>query len=153
MMQRIIKGRVGAFVASAAVLALTLGFVFYCMKQGHINRRNLTPYKASFISANGLLAGADVSLNGVSVGRVYAITLNPVLGKAVVSFGVDRHLRLPSDTAVTISSSTMTGNNALTLLVGQKHDTLRPNSTIDDARPLLSLEQQISNYIFGAGNL
>lgn len=96
------------------------------MKQGHINRHNLTPYKADFISANGLAAGADVMLNGVAVGRVYAITLNPVLGKAIVSFGVDQKLHLPSDTAVTIAAPSMTGNNALIVLVGQSHDILPP---------------------------
>lgn len=152
-MQSILKGRIGAFIVSSGVVILTLGFVFYCLKLGHISHRNLTSYKASFVSANGLAAGADVVLNGISVGRVYAIKLNPVLGKADVTFGVDQKLHLPSDTAVGIGASTISGNNALQLLVGKKHDVLPPDGVINDARPLLSLEQQISNYIFGAGKL
>ncbi|QHI96390.1 MCE family protein [Aristophania vespae] len=140
-------------MASAGVLVLTISFVLYALRLSQGDTNSLTSYKASFISANGLAAGAKVTLGGVVIGRVNSITLNPVLGKVLVAFGVDSQFHLPADTAVTIGSSTLTGENALKLLIGKSHESLAAGSTINDARPLLSLEQQISNYIFNVGGL
>ncbi|GBQ04736.1 MULTISPECIES: MlaD family protein [unclassified Saccharibacter] len=148
-----IKGRGGAFLASAAVLCLAGGFLLYGarLSQGPVG--DLATYHASFPSANGLAKGAGVELGGVSVGHVEAITLNSELAIADVRFDVEKSIRLPSDTAVTIGAPTMSGDNVLKILPGKSASFLAEGSTIIDARPLLSLEQQISNYIFNAGKL
>lgn len=152
-MHSIIKGRGGAFLASAGVLILTCGFLIYALNLLQGPTGALKTLHASFISANGLSARAGVELGGVKVGRVTSIHLNSDLGVADVVFKVEKKLQLPSDTAVTIGASTMTGGNALQLIPGKSHSILEENGTISDARPPLSLEQQISNYIFNAGKL
>lgn len=148
-----IRGRGAAFLASTLVLVLTGGFLFYALtlRQGPVGPQ--TGYKAVFISASGLAAGADVALDGVVVGRVQSVTLDPQTDLADVAFSVTQNLSLPADTAVTIGAISMTGDNALQLLPGHSPKLLKPGATITDARPLLSLEQQISNYIFNAGKL
>lgn len=152
-MRSMIKGRGGAFWASAGVLILAGGFLLYGLQLSQGPTGRLKIYHASFTSANGLAKGAGVELGGVTVGRVDGIRLNSELAVADVTFGVEKRVRLPSDTAVTIGAPSMSGDNVLKILPGKSESFLEEGSTIVDARPLLSLEQQISNYIFNAGKL
>ncbi|QDH14590.1 MCE family protein [Oecophyllibacter saccharovorans] len=152
-MKGVFGGRGVAFAASMLVLVLTGVFLFYALtlRQGPVGPQ--TPYRAVFISASGLQGGDDVALDGVVVGRVNDVVLNTRTDMADVAFTVDQSLKLPVDTAVTIGALGIGGNNALQLLPGKSQDLLKPGAVITNARPLLSLEQQISNYIFGAGKL
>lgn len=152
-MRSMVKGRGGAFLASAGVLFLTGGFLLYGAQLSQGPTGKFKTYHASFASANGLSKGAGVELGGVSVGRVDGIRLNPELAIADVTFSIQKQVRLPSDTAVTIGAPSMSGDNVLQILPGKSPSPLAVGSTIVDARPLLSLEQQISNYIFNAGKL
>lgn len=152
-MQNIVKGRGGAFCASFIVLLLAIGGIAYGVAIIKGPGQNMTYYHASFSSANGLSVGANVDLGGVEVGRVRSITLNPETAIVDVFFGVESSLRLPEDTAVGIAAPTVGGDNALQILPGKAQQVLHAEATIMDARPLLSLEQQISNYIFNAGHL
>lgn len=152
-MWAIFKGRGGAFVASGCVLLAAGGFVAYGLGLLAGPDRHMTHYHAVFSSTNGLDDGADVDLGGVTVGRVRSITLNPETAVVDVLFAVQDDLKLPADTAVAIAAPTIGGDNALQILPGKSTRTLTAGATILDARPLLSLEQQISNYIFGAGKL
>lgn len=152
-MWAIIKGRGGAFVASSVVLLAAGGFIAYGMDLLRGPDRYMTSYHATFSSTNGLSSGADVDLGGVTVGRVRSITLNPETAVVDVLFAVEDRLKLPADTAVGIAAPTIGGDNALQILPGKDRQVLAAGATILDARPLLSLEQQISNYIFGAGKL
>lgn len=152
-MWAILKGRGGAFIASSCVLLAAGGFVAYGLGLLEGPDRHMTGYHAIFSSANGLNDGADVDLGGVTVGRVRSITLNPETAVVDVLFAVQDDLKLPEDTAVAIAAPTIGGDNALQLLPGKAGRVLTAGATILDAHPLLSLEQQISNYIFGAGKL
>lgn len=152
-MWSILKGRAGAFIASSCVLVAAGGFVAYGLGLLAGPDRHMTSYHATFSSTNGLDNGADVDLGGVTVGRVRAITLNPETAVVDVLFSVQDDLKLPVDTAVAIAAPTIGGDNALQLLPGRSGRMLTAGATILDAHPLLSLEQQISNYIFGAGKL
>lgn len=152
-MWAILKGRGGAFVASSCVLLAAGGFVAYGLGLLEGPDRHMTGYHAIFSSANGLNDGADVDLGGVTVGRVRSIMLNSETAVVDVLFAVQDDLKLPEDTAVAIAAPTIGGDNALQLLPGKAGRSLAAGATILDAHPLLSLEQQISNYIFGAGKL
>ena len=57
-------------------------------------------YQAEMADVSGLGAGDDVKLAGVTVGQVDSITTRH--GLAVVSFSVDRNVRVPTDTQVGI---------------------------------------------------
>lgn len=152
-MQAGMSGRGGAILASGLVLAVAGGFLLY---GGVLERGPLThgvTMHAHFNSANGLSAGADVDLGGVQVGRVQSIILNPQTQMADVAFTVDQNLHLPEDTAVGIGAPSMTSDNALQIVPGHGSKILSPGGLITDTRDQLSLEQQVSNYIFGGGQL
>lgn len=140
-----------AISASSIVLAVAIGFYGYAATIGDKVRNRGYELQASFLSSNGLHSGADVVLAGVPVGAVTAIDLDPQSVTARVRFVVPKTLRLPIDSRLAIGSSTLTSANALMVIPGSSHQMLAPGSVVTDTCELISLEQQVSQYIFGSG--
>lgn len=145
------KNRGGAILASTMVLALAAGFAVYATAQRHGPSGDTQRLHARFVSANGLNPGAAVVLAGVRVGTVFHIALDPQTQMAQVDFSIDRHLSLPSDTLLSIAAPTMTSDNALAIEPGQSRERLGSDGMITNTQAPTSLEQQVSNYIFGSG--
>lgn len=147
------RGRAGASIFSGAVLAATLAFALYARATQTAPGLERYDLSARFVSANGLNRGADVNLAGVSVGRVSSITLDPVSQMAIVRFRLNADLKLPEDSLLTIGSTTLSSDNALVIEPGTSHTTVAPGTMMTHTLEPSSLEQQVSNYIFGGGNL
>ncbi len=140
-----------SIAASLCVLAATLGFYVYSIG---VNGRDRAPgysLSATFLSSNGLTTGADVMLAGVAIGSVTSITLDPVAMVSRVRFTVDDAIRLPTDTRLSIGSASLTSANALMVAPGKAASMLAAGATVTDTCELTSLEQQVSQYIFGNG--
>lgn len=147
------KDRAGATLFSSAVLAGTLAFALYARATQTAPGQDRYDLSARFVSANGLSRGADVAMAGVPVGRVSSITLDPVSQMAIVKFRVNSELKLPDDSVLTIGSSTLSSDNALMIEAGHSHRFAAPGTLLTHTLEPSSLEQQVSNYIFGGGNL
>ncbi|AOX19732.1 organic solvent ABC transporter substrate-binding protein [Kozakia baliensis] len=143
------ESRGGAFVASALVLVVAAGFALYAGAQRHGPVNETQRMSARFVSANGLNPGAEVVLAGVRVGTVKSIALNEKTQMADVNFMLNRDIHLPSDSVVGIGAPTMTSDNALQITPGHAAHLLASGETISNTRDQMSLEQQVSNYIFG----
>lgn len=141
--------RGGAIVASATVLLVAMGFAFYAGAQHHGPAGDTQNLHGRFVSANGLSPGALVMLGGVRVGTVRAISLDKKTQMAQVDFAIDSRLRLPKDSVLGIGAPTMTSENALQITPGHDAATLASGDLITHTRDQVSLEQQVSNYIFG----
>lgn len=148
-----VREKGSAIVFSSLVLLVAVVFYVYARASQTDLSHDRYPLTARFISANGLHVGADVQVAGVPVGRVTDIVLDPVMAVANVRFTVDRALSLPADSGVTIGSATMTSDDSLMIQPGTAKDRLAPGAVITNAQAALSLEQQVSNYIFGNGGL
>ena len=142
-----------AVLASASVIAVAAGFSTYTVLQRHQAGGPRYGLDAIFTSANGLQAGADVRIGGVTVGKVASITLDPATFVTKVAFRIDDRYRLPADTSLSIGSSGFTAADALLVEPGRAARRLAPGATIHDTNAMLSLEQSISQYIFGGGGL
>ena len=70
-------------------------------------------YKARFSEAGGVMVGNDVTLSGIKVGAVTAISLDN--GDAVVEFTVNSKYPLGSETSAHIKTGTLLGERVLTL--------------------------------------
>lgn len=140
-----------SIAASLCVLAATLGFYAYSVGVTGRDRAPGYGLNATFLSSNGLAPGADVMLAGVAIGSVTAITLDPVAMVSRVSFTVDDAIRLPTDTRLSIGSASLTSSNALMVEPGKAAGMLAKGATVTDTCEATSLEQQVSQYIFGNG--
>ena len=138
-----------ATAASAVVLCLTIGFYGYAARLSGSREGAAYELQATFLSSNGLHEGADVVLAGVVVGRVTAVALNQHTMASDVTFQLDGALKLPVDTRLSIGSSSLTSGAALMVNPGRSHRMLSSNATLTDTCEATSLEQQISQYIFG----
>ena len=142
-----------AGVASAAVLAVTAAFYVYAVAGQQTGGPARYPLQAVFLSSNGLQVGADVRLAGVKVGIVNSIVLDTTAFVTRVGFTIDDRYRLPTDTSLGVGSSGFTSANALLVNPGHSSRLLGPGDTIHDTHEMMSLEQTVSQYIFGAGGL
>lgn len=140
-----------AIVPSTLVLFIALGFYGYASSLGSRNRVRDYELNATFLSSNGLHPGAEVVLAGVQVGTITSIALDERIMMSVVRFRVEQSLRLPVDTRLSVGSSTLTSGDALIILPGASHQMLEAGANLQNTCELTSLEQQVSQYIFGSG--
>lgn len=143
--------RTASVLASLGVILVAGGFYTYASVLGVRAHGDMYRLKATFLSSGGLREGADVVLAGVTVGNVTSIALDEHALTSLVQFRVSHDLRLPIDTRLSIGSATLTSSNALMLSPGSSTKMLAADAVISNTCELISLEQQVSQYIFGSG--
>jgi phospholipid/cholesterol/gamma-HCH transport system substrate-binding protein len=107
---------IGAFML--AVIAASFAFVYWLENQGGFGER--TSYRLRFDSSvSGLQSGSAVLFNGIRVGEVTRLGLDPDHPDQVIAtIGVVRGVPVRSDTVVGIESQGLTGGAAVTLTGG-----------------------------------
>ena len=119
-----------------AVIAASFAFVYWLENKGGFGQQAY--YRVRFEnSVSGLLVGSAVLFNGIRVGEVTALTLDPEHPQQVeVTIGVQHGTPVRSDTQAGIESQGLTGGAAVTLLGG---DASSPSLSVSDGQlPLLS---------------
>lgn len=101
-----------------AVILVSFGFVFWLQNKGGFGER--TSYSIQFESSvSGLLVGSAVLFNGIRVGDVTGIALNPDAPQQVIAtIAVNRNTPIREDTRVNVESQGLTGGIAITLTGG-----------------------------------
>ena len=140
-------------LAGAAVLAAAIGFLAWA-----VGGDRLTPggssytLTASFRSVEGIRAGSDVRLAGVKVGTITGLSLNPETFYADATVEVDGAVKLPTDTAILISSEGLLGGNFVELVPGGAEDILAPGDEIEDTQGAVSLLTLLMKFVGGSGD-
>jgi phospholipid/cholesterol/gamma-HCH transport system substrate-binding protein len=104
---------------------------------------------ARFSNSGGLSPGSNVSIAGVSVGRVGAVTLNANYA-ALAELRLRQDVRLPADTIASIKTAGLLGDKFVALAPGADTETIPPGGTITDTESALDLESLISRFAFGS---
>ena len=152
--------RLKEILFSGSILLGTLLFVFYAFSTQRFPKNIGTNLTARFVSANGLSRGSDVAISGVKVGRVTGISIDPQSQMAIVHFFLEAPLRIPQNSLLTIGRYTPTAEDALLIIPPLQHGKKKYHPVWANSQTILtqtqdpvSLEQRISNYIFGIGTL
>ena len=121
-----------------AVIGASFAFVYWLENKGGFGQR--TNYQVRFDSSvSGLLVGSAVLFNGIRVGEVTNLALDPDHPEQVIAtIGVEQGTPVRSDTAVGIESQGLTGGAAVTLIGGAA-----------DAPPLESTDGKPSLLVAG----
>jgi phospholipid/cholesterol/gamma-HCH transport system substrate-binding protein len=108
--------QMGAF--TLAVIVAGFAFVYWLNNAGGLRERAL--YRVRFDgSVSGLLAGSAVLFNGIRVGEVSGLQLNPDSPRQVqATISIDRRAPVRADTAVTIDFQGLTGSPVIALTGG-----------------------------------
>ena len=112
-----------SMVAVAIIFAV---FVFVQTGTGHLTSYALT---VRLTDAGGLARGADVRLNGITVGRVTTLSLQGKPYQALIRFQLRDDLVLPVDSTPSVASSVM-GTVYLDIKPGHDHHTIPPGGAM-----------------------
>jgi phospholipid/cholesterol/gamma-HCH transport system substrate-binding protein len=101
-----------------AMILVSFGFVYWLENKGGFGER--TTYRIQFESSvSGLLVGSAVLFNGIRVGDVTGVALNPDAPQQVIAtIAVNRNTPVREDTRVNVESQGLTGGIAITLTGG-----------------------------------
>ena len=138
---------VGLFV----ILGL-LALFFLAMKVSNLTSFNDEPgYRvtAEFENVGGLKARSPVTLAGVRIGRVESIALDSDTYSANVVLNLYASFStLPTDTAASIYTAGLLGEQYIGLEAGAEEEFLKDGDVIELTQPALVLEQVIGQFLF-----
>lgn len=138
---------VGAFlllgIAAVSGLAIQLG-------EFDVFDRGRYPLVARFTSASGLKNGAHVEVGGVRVGKVTAITLDPVSYEARVELALDRAVTLQRDAIASIRTAGIVGDKFVNIAPGGATELLAAGGEILETEASVNLEELLAKYIFAS---
>jgi phospholipid/cholesterol/gamma-HCH transport system substrate-binding protein len=127
---------IGAF--TLAVVLGVFGFVYWFQNIGGTGERAF--YRVQFVgSVSGLRTGASVLFNGIKVGEVTELKLDPAKPKQVVAgISVDKSVAIRADTEISLEFQGLTGISALSLKGGDPaKPPLAGAKTAKDEQPLM----------------
>ncbi|MBP5534528.1 MAG: MCE family protein [Alphaproteobacteria bacterium] len=129
---------------------LVFAFLFLFLAAGHVNVRPVDGYKleTSFTKIGGLEMGADVRINGIKVGSVTKIDLDPETYMALVELTIKDNIRLPKDTKASVVDSGIMGDKYIRLEPGKDSKKLQPYGYLTNTSPYKSLEDNVREFIF-----
>jgi phospholipid/cholesterol/gamma-HCH transport system substrate-binding protein len=149
---RTIEISVGAFML-AGILAL--GFLAIQVSGLSIHDSNRDTYKiyAHFTNASGLSVRAKVSIAGVVIGRVTAITLDPKDTRAKVEMSVQKKVNfITTDSIASIQTAGILGEKYIAISIGGDPEVLKDGEEITDTQSALVLEDLISKVLTSIGS-
>lgn len=143
---------VGAFLvlslASLLVLAMASTNARFSFGGGNTYELN-----ARFSNLGQLRQQAPVRIGGVTIGRVSAITLDPVRFDAIVTLAIDsRYDDLPSDTSASILTGGLLGESYIDLQPGGDLEALQPGEEIAFTSPAVDLIQMVGRFLFSGAS-
>lgn len=145
--QHSIEVLVGAFMA--------VGFVALFFLAMSVSNLSSSPaadgYRVSarFSNAGSLKVRAPVSMAGVRVGRVEAISFDKQRYEAVVTMRIDKGVdTIPSDTFANIFTAGLLGEQYVGLEPGGSQEYLHDGDEITQTQSALILEQMIGQFLF-----
>ena len=104
---------------------------------------------AEFENIGGLKARSPVTLAGVRIGRVERIELDPETYNANVVLNLYASFdTLPNDTAASIYTAGLLGEQYIGLEAGAEEEFLKDGDVIELTQPALVLEQVIGQFLF-----
>jgi len=147
MTSRKIEILVGFFMAAAIAAFFMLA----------VNVSNMSSYgtgesyeiMARFDNIGGLKVRSPVAAGGVRIGRVTEIDYNTDTYEAVVVMSIEtKYNRFPIDTAASIFTSGLLGEQFIGFEPGAEEDYLKNGDTIDLTQSAIVLEQIIGQFLY-----
>ena len=138
---------VGVFVIVAAV-----ALFFLAMQVSGLTpsaRANSYTIKARFDNISGLTSRAKVTMSGVTIGRVTAISLDPVRLTALVEMQIDSAVNeISTDAAASILTAGLLGEKYIGIVPGADETFLKNGGEITLTQSSLVLEDLIGKFLF-----
>ncbi|MBN2451036.1 MAG: outer membrane lipid asymmetry maintenance protein MlaD [Lentisphaeria bacterium] len=106
--------------------------------------------QAVFADVGGLRVGAPVTLAGVDIGRVKAVTIQDYNG--LVSMQITARVPLQADAIASVRTRGLIGERYITISPGGDETLIGDGGQIVETEPAVDFEQLISKLVFGKGD-
>lgn len=143
----------------AVGLFLVAGFValfFLAIKVSGLSDETSRPsYRlyTSFQNAGGLTVRAKVTMAGVAIGRVSAITLDPQTLKAKVALDIYKDVNsIDNDAVASILTAGLLGEKYIGIVPGAGDEMLKDGDEIEQTQSALVLEDLIGKFLSSMAN-
>lgn len=103
---------------------------------------------AYFDRADGIRRGSSVRIAGVNVGKVLSVDLDNVRSRARVSCGLQRSVRLPSDSSASICSDGLMGAKFIDITCGASEKDIVDGGVMRYTNSSLNLETLLMRFFF-----
>lgn len=133
-----------------AVIVCSAMFLMFALKSSNIKTASKYTLTAKFDNVEGILVGSDVKISGIKVGSVTHQYIDEETYNAIIEFHIDKHVKLPRDSNVKISTSGLIGSKFLEIQPGADERFLTENSEIRYTQSTVNLEDLISRFIFNS---
>ena len=133
-------------------VVLVVAGVFLSFDYSVTNVRTVNGYEvlARFERIDGLNIGADVRLSGIRVGSVLDARLDPETYLAVLRLGLERNVRLPTDSVAQVASDGLLGGAFVALVPGGDDAMIQPGGVIRHTQAPVNIVQLLGRIIFAA---
>jgi phospholipid/cholesterol/gamma-HCH transport system substrate-binding protein len=129
-----------------AVFAVVLFFAYSANGRGSASGYDV---KASFTSVDGVSPGTDVRLNGIKIGTVSSMELDPKTYQAVLHFTVRSDVQIPDDSSVKITSAGLLGGEYLAIVPGGSDKMLASGGVLTNTQGSIDFASLIGRVIYG----
>ena len=143
MKRNVLETALGGVVLLVA--AIFLAFAFSLAKVRSVSGYQLT---ARFDHVSDVRVGGDVELSGIKVGSILSEDLDPKTYQAVIKLTIDNSVKLPEDSQAVIASSSLLGENHLSLVPGGSDKMLNPGDSIKYTQSPASLQSLLGQVVF-----
>lgn len=135
-------------VLGGVVLVVAAVFLVFAMQTAQVRAVVGYDLTASFLKVGGLSNGSDVRINGIKVGTVKDLTLDPRSFDAVVSMSIRSDVQVPEDSVASIGSSGIVGSKFVNISPGGAKQMLTHGGKVSRTKDFKSLEDQVGEIIF-----
>ncbi|MGJ0429489.1 outer membrane lipid asymmetry maintenance protein MlaD [Methylobacter sp.] len=138
---------VGLFVAAGIV-----GLLFLALQVSNLStfiEEETYTVTARFENSGGLKVKSPVSVAGVKIGQVKAISFDPTTYESLVEMHINaKYNTLPDDTSASIFTAGLLGEQYVNLVPGGSEEYLKEGSTIEITQSAIILEKVIGQFLF-----
>ena len=139
-------------VMGAVVLVVAAVFLFFAYSTTQVRTVGGYEISARFGRVDGVRDGGDVRISGIKVGTIISQTIDPKTFDAVVRMSIDPAIKLPKDTAASITSSGLLGDKYLALEPGGASETIPAGGQIGQTQSSISIEALLAKFMFSVGD-
>ena len=137
------------FVLGLLILTLSIISIFYySSKINLLNKIETFQINSSYFDIGNTTIGNDVKINGVKVGEVLNIKLDPLTYMAIITSSIDKSINIPNDSVFKISNNGFIGSSYIEIQLGNSEEILKNNDFSANNVDAVSLEEIINNFIF-----
>ncbi len=135
-------------IMGAIVLLVAAVFLAFAYQTGGIKTVKGYELTAAFTKVGGLTVGSDVRINGIKVGSVLDLRVDPETFNAMVKMSILPTINLPTDTMTTVSSDGLLGDKYIRLEPGKGKEIIKPGGVLAKTRDPKSIEEIVGDIIF-----